>query len=340
MPALGAGARPRAHSGANLVTGEPLVGPEGQCQCDGDRPVHIAAQQTARRGGDHRAASPAPIAPEPQRQRFRAGSGLPGAHHRPLSDTMPDEPEPPASSGRARNATARAACRAHGPNRRWHVRPKFDVDLEIRDPLIAPLPFVDRCRSTTGTTIGVGSPSPFLSWSAPRRCTASMLAGYRPEPSTSKILTMGISQVSRHSPSRHVSGIGLPDINWHGRLQPPAKQALPGPPNRSISDFRCHRRGLHCHIPMHPKNWLPSSSHCSCSATRSYGQRPRLVEQQSPQIDHTRRARHFVIADRIGVTVAKLPVAVEPPAANTDIRDRNASVRAARRQKVQATNTS
>jgi hypothetical protein len=218
MPALSAGARRRAHSCANLVTGQPLVGPEGQRQGDGDRPVHIAAQQTARRGGDHRAASPAPIPPEPQRQRFRAGRGLPGAHHRPLSDTMPDEPEPPASSGRARNATARAERRAHGPNRRWPVRPKFDVDLEIRDPLIAPLPFVDRCRSTTGTTIGVGSPSPFLSWvgTAPmHRLHARWLpTGAERE----QILTMGIGQVSRHSPSRYVSGIGLTDISGRGRL--------------------------------------------------------------------------------------------------------------------------
>lgn len=202
MPALGADARPRAHSRANLVTGQPLVGPERQRQRDGDRPVHKPAQHTPRRGGDHRAASPAPIAPEPQRQRFRAGRGLPGAHHRPLSEAMPDESEPPASGGRARNATAGAVRRTHGPDQRWPVRPKFDVDLEIRDPLIAPLPFVDRCRSTTGTTIGVGSPSPFLSWLAPRQCTASMLAGYRPGLSASKILTMGIGQVSRHSPSR------------------------------------------------------------------------------------------------------------------------------------------
>jgi hypothetical protein len=63
------------------------------------------------------------------------------------------------------------------------------------------------------------SPSPFLSWLALRQCTASMLAGYRPGLSATKILTMGIGQVSRHSPSHYVSGIGLPDISWRGRLQ-------------------------------------------------------------------------------------------------------------------------
>jgi hypothetical protein len=220
MPALGSGARPRAHSCANPVPGQPLASPPGERQSDGDRPVHEPAQHTSRRGGDHRATSRAPIAPEPQSQRFRASCDLPRAHHRTLSETMPNEPEPPASSGRARNATARAVRRAHRSNRRWSLRPKFDVDLEIRDPLIAPLPFVDRCRSTTGTTIGVGSPSPFLSWSAPRRCTASMLAGYRPAPSASKILAMGIGPLSRHSPSGYVSGIAPPDISWRGRLHP------------------------------------------------------------------------------------------------------------------------
>jgi hypothetical protein len=162
MPALGSGAWPRAHSCANPVTGQPLASPPGERQSDGDRPVHEPAQHTSRRGGDHRATSPAPIAPEPQSQRFRAGCDLPRAHHRALSETVPNEPAPPASSGRARNATARAVHRAHRSNRRWSLRPKFDVDIEIRDPLIAPLPFVDRCRSTTGTTIGVGSRHPFV----------------------------------------------------------------------------------------------------------------------------------------------------------------------------------
>jgi hypothetical protein len=140
---------------------------------------------------------------------------------------MPNEPEPPASSGRARNATAGAERRADRSNRRWPLRPKFDVDLEIRDSLIAPLPFVDRCRSTTGTTIGVGSPSPFLSWSAPRRCTASMLAGYRRAPSASKILAMPIGLVSSHSPSGYVSAIGLPDISWRGRLHQRSARTMP-----------------------------------------------------------------------------------------------------------------
>ena len=211
MPALRAAAGPRAHPRARVLSRYPLVCPECQGQGDRHRTIHEAPQQPAWGGRDHRATAAAPIPPQPQDERFRGPPGLPGANHRSLPAAVPHQSQ--------RRAQGRSCCVAAGTDswancrdRRGRVRPKFDVDLEIRDPLLAPLP-IDGARSTTGTTIGVGSPSPFLSWPAPRRCTASMTA-----------LATGRLPVEQKSGNGHGAPGRLRPITLRERKQPRSRQ--------------------------------------------------------------------------------------------------------------------
>lgn len=101
---------------------------------------------------------------------------------------------------RGRLVATRTSRRAHRRDRRGPLCPKFDGNVEISDPIRALLS-IDETRSTTGTTIGVGSPSPFLCWPAPCRCSASMPGGAtRPGADLSKKPGMGIAPPA---PDRH-----------------------------------------------------------------------------------------------------------------------------------------